>query len=148
MIPGRLLSFEVRNDAIIVAIAMRQNAHFTKSKESCLPMYPISFVCCIEAGRLENEVIGLATTLRNNGGEMSSASLTAVRGRKGPRLRRNTVETLAQLNVHIEDAHELNPLPWFNYSNKVAAVQYLEDAGATPPPCMVRQRYFLSKARR
>lgn len=84
----------------------------------------ISAVCCIEYGRLEEQTVLMARSLRRFGGHLADMPLLAVVGRRGPPLRTRTLEELSRLGVSVVRARrEDNPAPWLNYMNKIAAVK-------------------------
>jgi hypothetical protein len=90
-----------------------------------------TLVCCIEYGRLELETVLMVRSLRKFGGDFARARVLAVVGRSGAALRRETLDYLDQLEVTLRRAQTSdNRYPWFNYANKVAAVQ-LADREAT-----------------
>ena len=87
-----------------------------------------SFVCCIEAGRLEHQTCLMVSTFRKNAGEELKDSLIyAISGRTGPKLSEETKQFLKNHNVEIINAYTYNPKPWFNYSNKIAAVSWAQE---------------------
>lgn len=91
----------------------------------------ITFVCCIEAGRLEQETLLLLKTLRRFGGSLSEAPVLVVKARRGRDLQPETLARLASLRASYAEAFSYNERPWFNYSNKVAAVSYANDHART-----------------
>lgn len=95
-------------------------------------MSEVTFVCCIEQGRLEAQTVLMLTTLREHGGSMASAPAIAVKGRPGPALSKGTRDTLDRLGVEVVQAYRYNDAKWFNYSNKVAAVGYAQEYAKTP----------------
>lgn len=87
----------------------------------------LTFVCCVEYGRLERQTLLMVESLRAFGGNLSSSRLLAVKGRRGPALMPSTLRAFERLNVEFVEAKEgENPHPWLNYSNKVVAVQTAE----------------------
>ncbi|MBV9891616.1 MAG: hypothetical protein JO090_12115 [Rhizobacter sp.] len=96
------------------------------------PSGPITFVCCIEHGRLEPQTLLMLKTLRANGGSLSRARVIAVVGRLGAPLGRGTRDELVRLGVELVHDKGGNPAPWFNYSNKVTAVGVAERVADTP----------------
>lgn len=91
----------------------------------------VTFVCCIESGRLESQTILMLTTLRENGGALAGAPALAVIGRPGKPLATSTRTALSKLGVTLVQAHKYNDASWFNYSNKVAAVSYVQEHAKT-----------------
>ena len=96
-----------------------------------LPSSPLSFVCCIEHGRLEAQTLTMVRSLRQFGGALASAPVIAVIGRTGARLRPDTLRELADLEVELVHAKHHNPAPWFNYANKIVAVQIADELATT-----------------
>ena len=90
--------------------------------------YKYSFICCVEAGRLEYQTCLMISTFRKNAGEiLKNSPLYVVSGRSGSRLSNQTMEFFLKNNVHYVKAHKNNPKSWFNYSNKVAAVSWAQE---------------------
>jgi hypothetical protein len=84
----------------------------------------LTLVCCVEHGRLETQTLLMVKSLRTFGGALSQLPLIAVVGRLGAPLGRRTVAELEALGVQlVYSGHKKNPAPWFNYANKVAAVE-------------------------
>jgi hypothetical protein len=84
---------------------------------------PLTIVCCIEAGPLEQQTLLMIRSLRHFGGELADVPVIAVVGRRGPELQSATRRNLDQLGATLEYAqHGDNPAPWFPYGNKAAAV--------------------------
>lgn len=91
-----------------------------------------SFVCCLEAGRLEAEVRLLLSTFRKYAGSLAESDFYVVQGRPGDEISEDMKEFLEGVGARYVYCPELNPYPWFNFSNKLAAVKYLEEhAGST-----------------
>lgn len=92
----------------------------------------LTFVCCVEYGRLEQQTLLMIESLRAFGGELASSRLLAVKGRRGPALMPSTLRAFERLNVEFVEAKEgENPHPWLNYANKVVAVQTAERMART-----------------
>ena len=92
----------------------------------------LTFVCCIEQGRLEKQTLLMLDTLRSNAGEFANCHVIAVVGRFGAKLSPKTIELLKQFNVELYVAKNENPYAWFNYSNKVVAVNVAQRKAKTP----------------
>lgn len=93
----------------------------------------VTFVCAIEAGRLEAETLLMVQSLRTFGGGLATAPVIAVTGRRGPALARATVERLSALNVRIVHApYPDNRYPWFGYANKIMAIVTANAIATTP----------------
>ncbi len=86
----------------------------------------ISFVCCIESGRLENQTLLMIKTLRKFGGRLANCTVFAVKARVGAPLSRATLRAMCELDVTYVDDSAYNVAPWFNYSNKPAAVYWAQ----------------------
>lgn len=83
----------------------------------------LTFVCCIEHGRLETQTILMIRSLRTFGGVFANLPIIAVIGRLGAPLNAETTKELDQLKVKVvRSPSSKNPFPWFNYSNKIVAV--------------------------
>lgn len=91
----------------------------------------ISFVCCIEQGRLEDEVILMLKTFRKYAGSLANSTIFVVKGRVGAPLSTDTARLLCELNATYVEARHYNDAPWFNYSNKLAAVSFAERNATT-----------------
>jgi hypothetical protein len=83
----------------------------------------LTLVCCVEHGRLESQTLLMVRSLRAFGGDLANLSVIAVVGRIGAPLDRHTIKEFEQLGVKlVYSPHRNNPFPWFNYANKVVAV--------------------------
>lgn len=92
----------------------------------------LTFVCCVEYGRLEQQTLLMVESLRAFGGNLSSSRVLAVKGRRGPALAPSTLRAFERLNVEFVDAKDGENLhPWLNYTNKVVAVQIAERLAKT-----------------
>lgn len=92
----------------------------------------LTVVCCIEAGRLEEQTILMVQSLRAFGGALSNVPVLAVIGRRGPQLRSETCRQLDRLRVRVVRAKkEDNPATWLNYANKVAAIVTADELAET-----------------
>lgn len=96
------------------------------------PSELITFVSCIERGRLEDETLLMLKTLRQNGGAMSNARVLLVVGRRGAPLPQATIAAISALGGELVHEAGNNPAPWFNYANKVAAVTTAQRMATTP----------------
>jgi hypothetical protein len=91
----------------------------------------ITFVCCIEQGRLESQTLLMLNCLRQFGGALARAPVLAVMGRRGLPLARATLAELDRLQATLVRLPAPNPAPWFNYANKVVAVVAAERLAGT-----------------
>ena len=89
-------------------------------------MADFSVICAIEAGRLECQTLLLLKTLRRFGGAFASVPAVAFQGRAGPRPDPRTLRALDELEVEYVRRPGLNKAPWFNYTNKIAAVAHAD----------------------
>lgn len=96
------------------------------------PQSQITFVSCIERGRLEDETVLMLETLRRNGGALANARALVVVGRRGAPLAHSTIKALARLNAELIYDRTINPAPWFNYANKLVACTIAQRLAATP----------------
>ncbi|MBS1190528.1 MAG: hypothetical protein H6R10_2320 [Rhodocyclaceae bacterium] len=94
-------------------------------------MSKFSIVCCIEAGRLEYETCLMLATWRQFGGDFSDAECFVVRGRSGTEISDASRAFIREMGANYVFAPEYNPAPWFNYSNKICAVRFLQEAAGT-----------------
>ena len=92
----------------------------------------VTFVSCIEHGRLEDETVLMLQTLRANGGRLAQARVLLVVGRRGAPLADTTRSALQRLGAEMVYASEFNPAPWFNYANKIAAISVAQKLATTP----------------
>ena len=95
-------------------------------------MIEITFVCCIEYGALEDQTLLMLRSLRRYGGALSNAPVLAVQPRRGPALRPSTVSELASLGTTLVVDPKRSSLQWFNFANKIAAVQIAQEQASTP----------------
>ncbi len=96
------------------------------------PSSRITFVSCVERGRLEDETVLMLETLRRNGGALANARALVVVGRRGAPLAESTVKALARLNAELIHDRSSNPATWFNYANKIAACTIAQQVATTP----------------
>jgi hypothetical protein len=92
----------------------------------------ITFVSCIERGRLEDETILMLETLRRNGGALANSRALVVVGRRGAPLADSTKKALSRLNAELIYDRTINPAPWFNYANKLVACTIAQRLATTP----------------
>lgn len=97
----------------------------------------ITFVCCIEAGALEENVWRLAESIRRWGGRLADSHIIAVSARRGLALRRQTVERLSDLDVELVRDSFASPIPWFPIYNKAVAVKLAERLASTRLVCFL-----------
>lgn len=92
----------------------------------------VTFVCCIEYGRLEAQTLLMLRTLRANGGRFADCRVIAVVSRFGPSLSSYTVEQLGILGAELYYAKQKNNWSWFHYYNKAIAVEVAQALCVTP----------------
>ena len=91
----------------------------------------LTFICCIEQGRLERQTLLMLHTLRRFAGLWADADVLAMTPRRGLPLHRSTLQALDALKVQRCLAPAASKLPWFPYANKVAAVALAEQQAST-----------------
>ncbi len=97
-----------------------------------MPGGAVTVVCCIEAGFLEDQTLRMLRTLRGHGGRLAGAPVLAVGPRRNAPIRASTRQALRALDVeHVVDPSQ-NPMPWFNFANKIAATLIAEKRATTP----------------
>ena len=92
----------------------------------------ITFVSCVERGRLEDETVLMLESLRRNGGRLANARVLVVVGRRGAPLAESTRKALDRLQAELIVDRHSNPAPWFNYANKIAACTIAQRMANTP----------------
>lgn len=88
---------------------------------------PISFVCCVESGWLENQTIRMIESLRKWGGKFADAPMYAVTPRFGPPLSRKTHEVFERLAVKHVRFQPDNPYDWKGFMNKHYSMAAIEE---------------------
>ena len=91
----------------------------------------VSFVCCVEAGLLEEMTIRLVESLRRWGGAFADAQVFAVVARHGPALHRRTLDEFKRLNVLCLNEPSGSHYEWFPYYNKPVALAAVEKISST-----------------
>jgi hypothetical protein len=104
----------------------------------------LTFVCCVEYGRLENQAILMIESLRRNGGAAANAQVIVVVGRRGAELRPSTLRAMEELDCKVIFDYRQNPAPWFNYANKVAAVVIANAVASTSTVCFLDSDIVIS----
>lgn len=97
----------------------------------------VTFVLCIEAGKMEDMALRLVTSLRKWGGAFAQNHVLAVNPRRGPAIRANTREQLHTLGVSLIQSPTANPVPWFPIYNKGAAIRIAEQEAPTQIACFL-----------
>jgi hypothetical protein len=91
----------------------------------------VTFVTCIEAGPLEEQVVRLADSLRTWGGRFRDCPILAIRPRFGPPLSASTRRELRALGVDYLRINPRNDYPWLGFFNKPLCVVAAEDIART-----------------
>jgi hypothetical protein len=78
----------------------------------------ISFVCCVESGWLEDQVIRMVESLRRWGGRFADAPVFAVSPRRGLPLSSQTLKAFEKLNIRYLQFNQPTEYEWFPYLNK------------------------------
>ena len=91
----------------------------------------ISFICCIEAGVLEEMALRLVESLRRFGGRFSKSPVIAVTPRFGPPLRQSTHRRLEDLGVEYLRVSLDSRFSWLHYMNREVALVHGEARAAT-----------------
>lgn len=84
-----------------------------------------AFICCIQPGFLEEQVIRLAQSIRLFSGSYSQCKIYAV-SPLGEELSKSTLQRLEALDVTIITKNLNKQLPSFPYANKAYAVEYVQ----------------------
>lgn len=61
------------------------------------------------------------------GENIKNSPIYVVSGRSGPKLSQETLDFLIEHDAQYVIAHAYNPKPWFNFSNKIAAVSWAQE---------------------
>lgn len=91
-----------------------------------------TFVTCIEAGLLEQEVILLAKSLRALDSPIARSQMIAVQPRRDTGLSRQTRAALAKLDVDLVCENLIGAYDWNPHLNKAAAMRWAETHVTTP----------------
>jgi len=107
-------------------------------------MSDITFVCCIEAGGLEELTIRMISSLRRWGGKFRNADIIAVKPRKGARLTHETLKFLEFNSVKFISSNA-NTESWFKYMNKPHALKLAEKHITTEYTCWIDSDIIILK---
>lgn len=78
----------------------------------------LSFVCCVEAGPLEEQTIRMIESLRRFGGRFADCPVIVVKPRFGPSLLQSTRQKFQELSAEFLDASRRHKFSWFRFVNK------------------------------
>jgi hypothetical protein len=96
---------------------------------------PITFICCVESGSLEDQTVRMIESLRRWGGRLADAPVVAVTPRFGPPLARATRRALDRLRAqHVRCSSE-DGYAWFPFLNKPRALVAGEAQTTTATVC-------------
>ncbi len=82
---------------------------------------PVTFVCCVESGALEDQAVRLAASLRQWGGTFAVCPFLAITPRRGAPLRRDTRQAFDDLEVIYIRENVREPFAWFKFMAKLSA---------------------------
>ena len=86
----------------------------------------LTLACCVEYGTLEEGTLRLVESLRRFGGPLSAARVVAVTPRRGPSVRRQTLQQFDELGVDYVRIAPPNRYVWQPYLNKYFALAEAE----------------------
>jgi hypothetical protein len=86
----------------------------------------LTFVCCIEAGPLEHEVVRLVESLRKWGGRFAGCPVLAIKPRLGPPPTKATLRTLEAAEATYVSLRPGQRYAWFHYMNKALVLEAAE----------------------
>jgi len=99
-------------------------------------MSKITFVCCIEAGSLEELTVRMISSLRRWGGKHKNADVIAVKPRFGSPLSSKTLTFMKENAVNFV-ASNVNTESWFKYMNKPHALKLADKYIHTDYVCWI-----------
>jgi len=98
----------------------------------------ITFVTCLEAGPLEQQVIRMVTSLRKWGGRFANAAIYAVNPRFDIlKINPTTFRSLDELGVEYISIRPKNSFPWYRFLNKPVSVAAVESRVSTEIICFL-----------
>lgn len=89
--------------------------------------HPITFVCCVESGLLENQTVRMIESLRRWGGRLRESPIFAVTPRMGPPLSRQTHRAFERLGVEYLRFQAESRYPWLGFLNKPYALVAVQE---------------------
>jgi hypothetical protein len=94
--------------------------------------HKVTFVCCIEAGGLEEQTVRMVDSLRRWGGALADAPVTAVSPRLNVPVSNRTRAALDRMNVRYLRTRTNKRHDWFKFLNKPYALVAAADGLQTP----------------
>lgn len=92
---------------------------------------PVTFVCSVESGVLEQQAVRLAASIRKWGGSFSPCPILAITPRLGPPLRQETRRAFDELEVAYIRQHMRRPYNWYKFMAKLNALAIAEQHATT-----------------
>lgn len=92
---------------------------------------PVTFVCSVESGALETQVVRLAASVRRWGGSFATCPFLAITPRRGMPLDPVTLRALQTLDVTYIHEHVAEPYGWYKYMTKLNALAIAERCATT-----------------
>ena len=102
-----------------------------------MPTLDLSFVCCVEAGPLEEQTIRMIESLRRFGGCFADCPVIAVKPRFGPSILESTRQKLHELRANYLDAPRRHKFSWFRFLNKPLALVAAEKVCNSKQICWI-----------
>jgi len=109
------------------------------------PVPSLTFVCCIEAGPMEKQVMLLVESLRRFGGRFAACDILAVRPRRGLPLAAQTRKTLRQLGVTYRTCSAGHDASWYANLNKATALAFVETQVETEQICWLDSDILIAR---
>lgn len=103
----------------------------------------ITFVCCVEAGYLEEQSLCMIESLRKFGGSFSGSPIIAVKPRFGPPINKKLLKKFVQLGVLFVDEAIKTNYSWFKFLNKPIALVIAEKHAKTECMCWLDSDIFI-----
>ena len=92
---------------------------------------PVTFVCCVESGALEEQAVRLVASIRKWGGTLAACPILAITPRLGPPLRHETRRVFDEMEVTYIRQHLRKPYNWFKFMAKPRAMSIAEECATT-----------------
>jgi hypothetical protein len=107
--------------------------------------HKVTFVCCIEAGGLEEQTVRMVDSLRRWGGALADAPVVAVSPRLNVPVSRRARVALERLNVRYLRGRTNKRHDWFKFLNKPYALAAAADGLQTPQVAWLDSDVFILK---